>query len=398
MSGHKNYKKTLLACYLGFVTQAITANYTPLLLLTFKASYGISLAELALIPSVFYVTQLLIDLAATHFADKIGYRACMITSQVISSVGLVLMALLPEALPTPFVGILIAVTLYAVGSGLVEVLASPIVEACPFDNKEGMMSLLHSFYCWGAVGVIVGSTLFFSLFGLEYWKIMTLIWAIIPLYNAYNFINCPIERLPGDGETSRPGSLLRLPLFWLLIVLMICAGASEASMAQWASAFTEMSLGVSKTVGDLAGPCMFAVLMGVSRVFYSRKSEQLDLSKTMLACGVLCVMCYLAAALFAHPLAGLLGCAVCGAAVGIMWPGSISLSAQKCPYGGTAMFAFLALAGDIGATMGPALVGSVSEFFGNNLRMGLLGATAFPLVLMVALLLLRRWHASSARA
>lgn len=352
--------------------------------------YGISLAELALIPTVFYLTQLLIDIAAARFADKIGYRLCVVCSQALSAVGLVLMAILPELLPLPFIGILIAVALYAIGSGLVEVLVSPIVEACPFENKEGMMSLLHSFYCWGAVGVILGSTIFFTIFGIEHWKILTLIWALIPLYNTFNFITCPINRLGDEGELTSPATLLRQPVFWLLILLMTCAGAAEASMAQWASAFTEMAIGVSKTVGDLAGPCLFAALMGVSRVYYSKNSERLDLKKTMLCCGILCVACYLTAALASAPLIGLAGCAICGISVGIMWPGSISISAQTCPGGGTAMFAFLALAGDTGATMGPAIVGSISNLFEGNLKIGLLSAGAFPLLLTLSLIMLCR--------
>lgn len=390
MARQKNYKKTLIACYLGFVTQAISANFTPLLFLTFKNTYGIGFEKIALIPLVFYLTQLLIDFAATKFVDKIGYRTCVVTSQVVSAVGLVLMAILPELLPVPFIGILIAVVLYAIGSGLVEVLVSPIVEACPFENKSGVMSLLHSFYCWGAVGVILGSTLFFTVFGVSNWKILTLIWAVIPLYNAFNFIRCPIERLVEDGESMRPGQLLRLPLFWLLILLMICSGASEASMAQWASAFTESAMGVSKTVGDLAGPCMFAVFMGISRVIYGKMSEKLNLTKTMLACGMLCVLCYLTAALSSLPIIGLAGCAFCGIAVGIMWPGTISISLQKCPKGGTAMFAFLALAGDLGATISPTIVGNVSNMVGGNLKIGLLVATVFPLVLIFSLIILNR--------
>ena len=195
MVQQKNYKKTLMACYLGYVTQAISANFTPLLFLTFKSTYGITLEKIAMIPLAFYLTQLLIDLVATKYADKIGYRTCVVASQVSSAVGLVLMAILPEVLPVPFIGILISVVLYAMGSGLIEVLVSPIVEACPFENKDGMMSLLHSFFCWGAVGVILGSTLFFSIFGVENWKILACIWALVPLYNTFNFINCPIERL-----------------------------------------------------------------------------------------------------------------------------------------------------------------------------------------------------------
>lgn len=390
MEKQKNYKKTLVACYLGFVTQAITANFTPLLFLTFKNTYGIGFEKIALIPMVFYFTQLLIDFAAAKFVDKIGYRVCVVSSQVLSAAGLVLMAVLPELLPVPFAGILIAVVLYAIGSGLVEVLVSPIVEACPFENKGGMMSLLHSFYCWGAVAVILGSTLFFTVFGIENWKILTVLWAIIPFWNAFNFMFCPIERLVEEDQRMRTSQLLKLPLFWLLILLMICAGASEASMAQWASAFTESAMGVSKTVGDLAGPCLFAVFMGISRIVYGKLSEKLDLTKTMLACGGLCVLCYLTASLSAIPIIGLAGCALCGVSVGIMWPGTISISSQKCPRGGTAMFALLALAGDLGATVSPSLVGGISNMAGGNLKAGLFAATAFPLLLIFGLIFLHR--------
>lgn len=390
MTVQSNYKKTLLACYLGCITQAIAANFAPLLFLTFKSTYGISLEKIALIPFVFYLTQLLIDFAATKFADKIGYRTCVTASQVLSAFGLALMVILPDIFPVPFMGILISVVFYALGSGLIEVLVSPIVEACPFENKDGMMSLLHSFYCWGAVGVISGSTLFFAVFGIENWKILTLIWALVPLVNTFNFITCPIERLLENGESLSIRKLLSLPLFWLMILLMICSGASEATMAQWASAFTESALGVSKTIGDLAGPCLFAVFMGISRMLYGKMSEKLDLTKTMLLCGMMCAVCYLLASLSPLPFLGLAGCALCGMAVGILWPGTISLSSQKCPKGGTAMFAFLALAGDLGATVSPAMVGSISEMAGGNLKIGLLIATIFPILSVVGLFVLNR--------
>ena len=390
MTKQKNYKKTLVACYLGSVTQAISANFAPLLFLTFKSTYGITLEEIAMIPLVFYLTQLLIDLAATKFADIIGYRACVVASQVLSAVGLVLMAILPEILPVPLIGILISVVLYAVGSGLIEVLVSPIVEACPFENKDGMMSLLHSFYCWGAMGVILGSSLFFAVFGVENWEILTFIWALVPLYNTFNFINCPIERLIEDGKSMSISKLLKTPIFWLMIILMVCSGASEATMAQWASAFTESAIGVSKTVGDLAGPCLFAMFMGISRMLYGKFSEKLDLTKVMLVCGIMCAGCYLLASLSSLPILGLAGCSLCGLAVGIMWPGSISISSQKCPRGGTAMFAFLALAGDLGAMVSPAMVGSLSEMAGGNLKSGLLVATIFPVILVFGLLILKK--------
>lgn len=387
MAENRKYQKTLAACYLGFVTQAIAANFAPLLFLTFQNTYGISLEKIALIPVVFYLTQLLIDLGATKFADKIGYRICVVTSQVVSAAGLVLLAILPEILPLPFLGILIAVIFYAVGSGLVEVLVSPIVEACPFENKDGRMSLLHSFYCWGAVGVILGSTLFFAVFGIEHWRILTLIWALV---NIFQFLTCPIERLAEDGESLPLVKLFRMPLLWMMILLMICSGASEATMAQWASAFTESALGVSKTVGDLAGPCLFAAFMGISRILYGKMSTKLNLTKAMLLSGLLCVACYLLASLSPLPILGLAGCALCGFSVGIMWPGTISLSSQKCPQGGTAMFAVLALAGDFGSTVSPAIAGSLSEMAGGNLKAGLLAATFFPILLVVRLFVLNR--------
>lgn len=390
MTGNRKYQKTLAACYLGVITQAIAANFVPLLFLTFQNTYGISLEKIALIPVVLYLTQLLVDLVAARFADKIGYRICVVTSQIISATGLVLLVVLPEILPVPFLGILIAVTFYAVGSGLVEVLVSPIVEACPFENKDGRMSLLHSFYCWGAVGVILVSTLFFTVFGTENWRILTLIWALIPLVNVFLFLTCPIERLVEDGKSLPLRRLLLLPLLWMMILLMICSGASEAAMAQWASAFTESALGVSKTVGDLAGPCLFAVFMGISRVLYGKMSEKLNLTRTMLLSGLLCVACYLLATLSPLPILGLAGCALCGFSVGIMWPGTISLSSQKCPQGGTAMFALLALAGDLGGTISPAMVGYFSELAEGNLKAGLLTAIIFPILLVAGLLVLSR--------
>lgn len=389
MTTQKNYKKTLIACYLGFVTQAISSNFTPLLFLTFIGTYGMTLEKIALIPLVFYFTQLLVDLAAVKFADKIGYRICVVASQVLSAVGLALMAILPDICPSPFIGILISVILYAMGSGLIEVLVSPIVEACPFENKDGMMSLLHSFFCWGSMGVILGSTLFFAVFGIENWRILACIWALVPLYNTFNFINCPIERLVEDGQSMGVVKLLKTPIFWLMILLMVCSGASEATMTQWASAFTESAIGVSKTIGDLAGPCLFAMFMGITRTLYGKFSEKLDLSKVMLICGIMCAGCYLLASLSDLPILGLAGCALCGLAVGIMWPGSISVSSQQCPKGGTAMFAFLALAGDFGAAVSPTLVGSISEAAGGNLKTGLLVATVFPVILVVGLILLR---------
>ena len=355
----------------------------------FHKDYGISLGNIALVSTFFFFTQLLVDLVCAKIVDYIGYRTCVVAAEVTSGLGLAGLAFIPELTPSPFSGIIISVIIYAIGSGLTEVLVSPIVEACPFENKEAMMSLLHSFYCWGSVGVIVGSTLFFSIFGIENWKYIACIWAIVPLYNVYNFMTCPIEHLVEEGQSIGIRGLFKVPMFWVAIILMICAGASEISMAQWASAYTESAIGLSKTVGDLAGPCMFAVAMGISRVIYGKKGEKFNLTYFMMGSGVLCLICYLMASLSASPVIGLTGCIICGFSVGIMWPGSISISSRVLPKGGTAMFALLALAGDLGGAVGPAIIGNVSQSAGENLQAGVLAGIGFPIVLVVCVLIVR---------
>ena len=383
-----NYKKTKLACYLGFITQAIVANFTPLLFLTFHNDYHISLGKISLIPVCFYFMQLLIDLFCAKWVDKIGYRICIVISEVFSAAGLIGLAILPDLLSSPFAGIMISVIIYSVGSGLIEVLCSPIIEACPFENKDAAMSLLHSFYCWGFVGTILLSTLFFSIFGIGGWKWLSVLWALIPAINIYNFATCPIEPLVEETESMGIKSLAKKPLFWLAVCLMICSAASELSMAQWASAYAEAALGLSKTVGDLAGPCMFAVMMGISRTIYGKYGDRLDLMKFMTGSGLLCVGCYLLASLSSSPVLGLIGCIVCGFSVGIMWPGALSLSSQKFPSGGTAMFALLAMAGDLGGSIGPGIVGQISQAAGDNIRAGLRIGLIFPVVLLVILFIL----------
>ena len=386
----KDYRKTLKACYLGFITQAIVANFTPLLFLKFHSDYGISLGRVALISAVFFLTQLIVDLFCARFVDRIGYRRSVIASEITSGCGLIGLAFIPDLCADPFAGIIACVILYAIGSGLIEVLCSPIVEACPFDHKESVMSLLHSFYCWGSVGVILLSSLFFTAFGMNNWRILACLWAIIPLYNIINFAVCPIEHLTEEGKGMTMGQLFRTPLFWIAILLMICAGASELSMAQWASAYTEAALGFSKAVGDLIGPCLFAVTMGISRVIYGKYGEKLNLTRYMLGSGILCLFCYLLASLSSSPVVGLIGCVLCGFSVGIMWPGTISLISPRLPQGGTALFALLAMAGDLGGASGPSLVGAVSQQSGDSLQAGMLAGAVFPLVLIIVLILLSR--------
>ena len=382
------YQKTMIACYLGFITQAITANFAPLLFLTFHRTYQISLGKIAFISTAFFFTQLLIDLFCAKYVDKIGYRKSVVASEILSAAGLIGLAFLPSLLPDPYVGILISVIIYAMGSGLIEVLVSPIVEACPFDNKDSVMSLLHSFYCWGSVGVILLSTIFFAIFGIENWRILSCIWALIPLCNTFNFISCPIESLTEEGEGFSIRQLFHIPIFWIALILMVCAGASEISMAQWASAYVESALGISKNIGDIIGPCLFAIMMGISRFFYGKYGEKMDLMKFMTGSGILCVICYLLTTLSSNPVIGLTGCIVCGFSVGIMWPGTISITSKRVPAGGTAMFALLAMAGDLGGSIGPGIVGYVTQNSDNNIRVGMGIGLIFPLVLLIMLFIL----------
>ena len=378
----QDFQKTKKACYLGFITQAIAANFAPLLFLKFHKDYGISLGNIALISTVFFFTQLLVDLFCAKFVDRIGYRFSIVVSEVLSALGLVGLAFLPDLLPDA-AGILISVTIYAMGCGLIEVLVSPIIEACPFENKEATMSLLHSFYCWGTVGTIVISTLFFKIFGMDSWKWLAVIWALIPAYNIFNFATCPIVPIVEEGQGMGIRKLFKIPLFGASICLMVCAGASELAMAQWASAYAEAALGLSKTIGDLLGPCMFAVTMGINRIIFGKYGEKMNLVKYMTASGLLCVICYLMASLSSNPVIGLIGCILCGFSVAIMWPGTISISSKKFPKGGTAMFALLAMAGDLGGGVGPAIVGRITQYADDNIRVGMGAGLIFPVVLVI---------------
>lgn len=382
------YNKTITACFVGYIVQAVVNNFTPLLFLFFQKSYHVPLSQITLLVTFNFGIQLLVDLLSVGFIDKIGYRASMVIAHVLSAAGLVLLTVLPDGLPTPFVGILIAVMIYAIGGGLLEVLVSPVVEACPSDNKEKAMSMLHSFYCWGHAGVVFISTLFFYVAGIENWKILAIIWALIPVGNAIVFTRVPIATLIEDVESGLGlKELFRMKIFWILLVMMICAGASEQAVSQWASTFAEKGLGISKTAGDLAGPMAFAILMGTSRLFYGKYGDRIHLERFMVYSSLLCILSYLGISLFPVPLLSLIACAVCGLSVGIMWPGTFSKASAALPKGGTAMFAILALGGDIGCSGGPTLVGMVSGALGDNLKIGVLAGIIFPALLLMGIIL-----------
>lgn len=386
-----NYNNTVYACFAGYIVQAIVNNFAPLLFLTFQSELGVSLDRIAMLVTFNFGIQLVIDLLASRYVDKFGYRPCVYAAHILSVVGLIGLAVLPNLTGDPFVGLLIAVLIYAMGGGLLEVLISPIVEACPADHKEARMSLLHSFYCWGHMGVVLISTAFFAVFGIAHWRIMAVIWALVPLANLVFFMTVPIPSLadePVDGVPVR--RLVGMREFWVLMLLMLCAGSCEQAVSQWASAFAERGLGVSKTVGDLTGPLFFAFMMGASRVFYSKFSDKISLDRFMVYCALLCLISYLMASLTITPVLGLLGCGLCGLSVGVLWPGTYSIAAKSIRGGGTALFALLALAGDLGCASGPALVGFVSDAAGGALKTGILAAIVFPLLLLAGLFLNKR--------
>jgi len=389
----KSYTHTVNASYVGYITQAIVNNFAPLLFLTFQRSYAIPLSKITLLVTFNFAIQLLVDFVSAKFVDRIGYRVSIVAAHLFAAVGLAGLGLFPGLFADPFVGLLLAVFFYAIGGGIIEVLISPIVEACPSESKSAAMSLLHSFYCWGHVFVVVASTVFFAFAGIASWKILACAWAVVPLANAFYFTQVPIAKLTEDGEGLSIRKLASMKIFWVFVLLMVCAGASEQAMSQWASAFAESGLRVSKTVGDLAGPCLFAIMMGVARVFYSRLSERIDLERFMAWGGGFCVAGYLLAAFAPHPILSLVGSAIVGFSVGIFWPGTFSIASRKCPKGGTAMFALLALAGDLGCSGGPTVVGFVSNAFSGNLKAGFLAAIVFPVLLIFGLKLSKKTSA-----
>lgn len=391
MNTKNEYNKTIRSCFVAYIVQAIVNNFVPLLFLTFQRTYDIPLSQITMLITFNFGVQLLVDLLSVSFVDRLGYRFCMVLAHILSAAGLIFLTVLPEILPSAFAGILIAVMIYAIGGGLLEVLVSPVVESCPSDNKEKAMSMLHSFYCWGHVGVVLISTVFFSAFGITNWKILAVLWAIVPLVNAAAFTKVPLRSLMEEGETGLSlKELLTMKTFWILLVMMICAGASEQGVSQWASTLAEKGLGITKTAGDLAGPMAFAVLMGTSRAFYGKYGDRISLNRFMVLSSLLCIASYLGISLLGIPQLSLVCCALCGLSVGIMWPGTFSKAAAALPKGGTAMFALLALGGDVGCSGGPTLVGFVSELAGGNLKKGILAGVIFPVLLLIGVALCRK--------
>lgn len=387
----KSYEHTIYASYFGYITQAIINNFAPLLFLTFTTEFNLTLDKIALITSVNFMVQLIVDLLATRLVDKIGYRVSIVIAHLFCAIGIIGLGIFSYLFSNSFVGILTSVILYAIGGGIIEVLISPIVEACPTPTKkkESIMSLLHSFYCWGHMAVVIISTIFFRVFGIINWRILCFFWAIIPICNFFYFLFVPLYPIVNAKEKMSIKAILNNKIFWILILLMICAGSAEQAMSQWSSTFAEMALGITKTLGDLLGPCFFALMMGISRTIYAKQSEKISLDKMIFFSAILCILCYLIATTSNNSIIALISCGLCGFSVGIFWPGTFSLAAKKLPKGGTSMYALMALAGDIGCGGGPTMVGFIANVKNANLKFGLKFAIVFPILIIICLFLLK---------
>ena len=407
------YRHTTLACYRGYITQAIINNLAPLLFIVFQTHFSISYQMLGQLVLINFAVQLLTDIWATKYADRFGYRSCMVFAHALACIGLLSLGILPMLLPSAYTGIVISVILYAIGGGLLEVVVSPIIEALPSENKEASMSLLHSFYCWGQLSVVLLSTFLLWLIGRDFWFLLPILWSIFPLYNMFRFRQVPILPLIQEGKEMSLKELLKSPVFYLSMMLMVCAGASELTMSQWSSFFAEKGLQIPKIYGDILGPGLFALLMAIGRLLYGIFADRLPIKASMLASSILCVTTYLVSVFSPYPILSLLACGLCGLSVSLMWPGTFSLTSSAFPRGGTMMFGILAIFGDLGCSLGPWMAGFISDsvvsarkslnfWSASNLnleqiglRSGLLAATAFPLIMAIGLIVFRRKKNSS---
>lgn len=409
-----HFKSTVFACYRGYITQGIVNNLSPLFFVIFQNRFGISYVLISALILCNFVTQVITDVLAVRYVDRIGYRRAAVLAHFLAFFGLMMMGILPNILPVPYIGLVIATIINGIGGGLIEVIISPIVESCPGDAKASAMSLLHSFYCWGQVGVVLITTLLLRVIGEDLWFVIPALWAILPFYNLFRFLKVPLMPTVPEDERIPLKKLFASKIFLVAMLLMLCAGASELAMCQWSSLFAERALGVTKVVGDLMGPCLFAVFMGIGRTLYGIWGERIHLSRALALCAVLCILCYLGTALFQNPMLSLISCALCGFSVSLMWPGTFSLTAAAYPKGGTAMFGVLAVLGDIGCSTGPALMGAVSGAISSSaavqnafpgltadqlgLKSGMLFCILFPALILLGIFLLNRFRRRDAES
>lgn len=408
-----NFKSTIFACYRGYITQGIVNNLSPLFFVIYQDHFNISYMLISALILCNFVTQVITDVLAVRYVDRIGMRRAAVLAHFLAFFGLMMMGILPNIMPAPFIGLVIATIINGVGGGLIEVIISPIVESCPGDAKASAMSLLHSFYCWGQVGVVLITTLLLKVIGEGLWFVIPVLWSLLPFYNLFRFLKVPLMPAVPEDEKTPLKTLFKSKIFLVAMLLMLCAGASELAMSQWSSLFAERALGVTKVMGDLLGPCLFAILMGIGRTIYGIWGEKINLSRVLMLSAGLCVLCYLGAAFFNAPILSLISCATCGLSVSLMWPGTFSLTSAAYPKGGTAMFGVLAILGDIGCSAGPALMGTVSTAISSNpaaqaafpnlsadqlgLKSGMLFCVIFPLLILLGVILLNHFRKNESK-
>ena len=408
-----NFKSTIFACYRGYITQGIVNNLSPLFFVIYQDHFNISYMLISALILCNFVTQVITDVLAVRYVDRIGMRRAAVLAHFLAFFGLMMMGILPNIMPAPFIGLVIATIINGVGGGLIEVIISPIVESCPGDAKASAMSLLHSFYCWGQVGVVLITTLLLKVIGEGLWFVIPVLWSLLPFYNLFRFLKVPLMPAVPEDEKTPLKTLFKSKIFLVAMLLMLCAGASELAMSQWSSLFAERALGVTKVMGDLLGPCLFAILMGIGRTIYGIWGEKINLSRVLMLSAGLCVLCYLGAAFFNSSILSLISCATCGLSVSLMWPGTFSLTSAASPKGGTAMFGVLAILGDIGCSAGPALMGTGSTAISSNpaalaafpnlsadqlgLKSGMLFCVIFPLLILLGVILLNHFRKNESK-
>ena len=385
----KSYKTTKIACFIGFVVQAIINNFLPLLFIIFNTRYNLNYEQLGRLLFVNFFVQLIVDALTPALVKRIGYRGAAIACHGLAAAGLFMLGVLPLVFSNQIYACLVAsIIVYASGSGIIEVCISPMVELLPGDKKGADMAFTHSFYCWGQAFTVLVSTLLIFLIGQQHWHFIPMFWAIIPLLNMINFMRVPVIEQPDDPISKTANTLFKNRDFWIFAVIMICAGASEITMAEWASLFAQKALGVSKTVGDLLGPCAFAVCMGSGRVIFGLLDGKFNPQKALILNNILCVLCYVGVAVCNIPALSLIACALCGFSVSLSWPGTYSMAARHFPTGGTLMFSILALCGDLGCSIGPWLMGIVAN--STTLETGFLVCSVFPAFMVLTAPLLRK--------
>lgn len=382
------YTVTKITCYIGYVVQAVINNFLPILFIVFQDIYGLGYEKLARLIAVNFITQIITDFLTPKIVNKIGYRKAIILCQAAATTGLLMLGILPRFVSNVYPVIIFSIIVYAFGSGLIEVLFSPVIEHLPIDNKSGNMSLLHSFYCWGQAFTIIVTTALVSFFGYKGWANIPLVWAVLPFIDMLLFIKAPIVEPKEDEKEQGFKELFKNRKFKLYMLMMLCAGASEIAMAEWASMFAQQSLGVSKVIGDLTGPCLFAIFMGLGRIWYAAVSNKISFTKAIIVLNSICAVCYLGVAFCKISVLALVFCAVCGFTVSISWPGIYSLGAETFPKGNAVMYSTFALCGDMGCCLGPWVLGFVAEFFGLNA--GFAVATVFPITMVATALLVNK--------